>query len=56
MLGTSVGVHSDILSGRDCELDWEDVFVGMYTLMMRITLVCGLGLTSICRQRDERDA
>lgn len=22
------GVHSDILSGRDWELDWEDVFVG----------------------------
>lgn len=22
------GVHSDILSGRDCEVGWEDVFTG----------------------------
>lgn len=22
------GVHSDILAGRDCEMDWEDVFTG----------------------------
>lgn len=24
----SSGVHGDILSGRDTELDWEDVFTG----------------------------
>jgi Proteasome maturation factor UMP1 len=28
LLGGSAGLHSDILAGRDCELDWEDVFVG----------------------------
>jgi proteasome maturation protein len=22
------GVHEEILSGRDCEIAWEDVFVG----------------------------
>ncbi|KAF1982969.1 hypothetical protein K402DRAFT_397107 [Aulographum hederae CBS 113979] len=27
-LGGSACVHSDILSGRDWEMDWEDVFVG----------------------------
>ncbi len=27
-LGASAGVHSDILAGRDCEIGWEDVFVG----------------------------
>lgn len=26
--GFGGGVHSDILSGRDCEIGWEDVFVG----------------------------
>jgi len=28
VLGASAGVHSDILAGRDCEIGWEDVFVG----------------------------
>lgn len=28
MLGGSAGVHGDILSGRDMELDWQDVFTG----------------------------
>ena len=28
LLGGSEGVHSDILAGRDAELDWEDVFHG----------------------------
>ncbi|KAF2131710.1 UMP1-domain-containing protein [Dothidotthia symphoricarpi CBS 119687] len=27
-LGGSSGVHKDILQGRDCEIGWEDVFVG----------------------------
>ena len=22
------GVHADVLSGRDCEISWEDVFTG----------------------------
>lgn len=26
--GMGGGLHSDILSGRDCELSWEDVFSG----------------------------
>lgn len=33
LLGGSLrdgGVHGDILSGRDCEVGWEDVFVGEY--------------------------
>jgi len=25
-LGRASGVHADILSGRDTEIDWEDVF------------------------------
>lgn len=28
VLGGSIGVHEDILSNRDCELDWEDVYRG----------------------------
>ncbi|KAF2704484.1 UMP1-domain-containing protein [Pleomassaria siparia CBS 279.74] len=28
VLGPSSGVHRDILQGRDCEVGWEDVFVG----------------------------
>ena len=28
VLGGSSGVHKDILEGRDCEIGWEDVFVG----------------------------
>ncbi|KAF2654388.1 proteasome maturation factor UMP1 [Lophiostoma macrostomum CBS 122681] len=27
-LGGASGVHKDILEGRDCEIGWEDVFVG----------------------------
>lgn len=27
-LGGSSGLHRDILSGRDCEIGWEDVFTG----------------------------
>ncbi|KAF2266767.1 proteasome maturation factor UMP1 [Lojkania enalia] len=27
-LGGASGVHRDILEGRDCEIGWEDVFVG----------------------------
>lgn len=27
-LGNASGVHSDILTGRDAEIDWEDVFQG----------------------------
>lgn len=28
VLGGTAGVHRDILEGRDCEIGWEDVFVG----------------------------
>jgi len=28
VLGGASNVHKDILEGRDCELDWEDVFTG----------------------------
>ena len=28
VLGGAGSVHSDILAGRDCEIGWEDVFVG----------------------------
>ncbi|KAK4574536.1 hypothetical protein LTR86_001377 [Recurvomyces mirabilis] len=27
-VGRGASVHADILMGRDCELDWEDVFEG----------------------------
>jgi len=30
VLGGSSGVHRDILEGRDCEIGWEDVFIGEY--------------------------
>jgi hypothetical protein len=33
VLGGGAGVHSDVLSGRDCEVQWEDVFVGELVLM-----------------------
>lgn len=29
--GMRAGVHEDILSGRDTEIAWEDVFVGDVT-------------------------
>lgn len=28
VLGGPNGVHRDVLEGRDCEIDWEDVFTG----------------------------
>lgn len=31
VLGGASGVHRDILEGRDCEIGWEDVFVGQYS-------------------------
>jgi proteasome maturation protein len=33
-LGVSAGVHTDILSGRDAEIGWEDVFVGKFTTFL----------------------
>jgi proteasome maturation protein len=45
-LGVSAGVHSDILSGRDAEVGWEDVFVGklflggMGVMVMTMMLTC----------------
>jgi proteasome maturation protein len=35
MLGGGTPVHSDILSGRDWELGWEDVFGGKLMLLCR---------------------
>ena len=32
VLGGESRVHSDILAGRDCEISWEDVFVGEFVL------------------------
>lgn len=29
-LGGSAGVSGDVLSGRDCECSWEDVFRGTF--------------------------
>jgi proteasome maturation protein len=34
VLGPSGGVHRDILQGRDCEVQWEDVFVGKCYLVL----------------------
>ena len=28
VVGGSSGIHEDVLSGRDAECDWEDVFRG----------------------------
>ncbi|KAF7196603.1 Proteasome maturation factor UMP1, partial [Pseudocercospora fuligena] len=28
VFGATAGLHADILSGRDCEIGWEDVFTG----------------------------
>lgn len=28
VLGRPAGVHADVLAGRDCEVEWEDVFMG----------------------------
>jgi hypothetical protein len=33
-LGVSAGVHTDILSGRDAEIGWEDVFVGEFNIIL----------------------
>lgn len=44
VLGPSSGVHRDILQGRDCEVGWEDVFVGTSK-----SLLCLLG----CRDAEE---
>lgn len=30
VLGGSAGVHRDVLAGRDCEVQWEDVFRGEF--------------------------
>ncbi len=32
-LGASAGVSGDILAGRDTEVQWEDVFQGMFILV-----------------------
>lgn len=38
-LGGASGVHSDILAGRDCEISWEDVFVGKCWIFFRYVWV-----------------
>lgn len=42
LLGGGVGMHEDILSNRDCEVGWEDVFRGKpwlwYSMMWSIVL------------------
>jgi hypothetical protein len=38
VLGGPLGVHSDILAGRDCELGWEDVFGGKFSLRAYVPL------------------
>lgn len=42
-LGGSSGVHKDILEGRDCEIGWEDVYTGEYSLRAR-SATCGVGM------------
>jgi proteasome maturation protein len=37
-LGGPLGIHSDILAGRDCELGWEDVFSGT---LFSVFIDCG---------------
>jgi proteasome maturation protein len=51
VLGGPSGVHRDIMEGRDCEIGWEDVFVGKCTLAILLcfgfrgvrTNVCAIG-------------
>lgn len=38
VLGGPSSVHSDILAGRDCEIGWEDVFVGECDLVLPVSL------------------
>ncbi|KAK7621590.1 proteasome maturation factor UMP1-domain-containing protein, partial [Phyllosticta citricarpa] len=38
-LGGASGLHSDILTGRDAEIDWEDVFKGEYLPFWSISFV-----------------
>ena len=38
VLGGPSSVHSDILAGRDCEIGWEDVFVGECDLVPLVGL------------------
>ena len=38
VLGGASSVHSDILAGRDCEIGWEDVFVGECDLIPLVGL------------------
>lgn len=54
VLGGSSSVHRDILQGRDCEIGWEDVFVGKFNTSLEHCLGgCGdfswAMLTHTCR-------
>jgi len=58
-LGVSAGVHTDILSGRDCEVGWEDVFVGEslpFMLLGELRVKVSTWLIYFCasRQRASR--
>lgn len=35
VLGGSSSIHQDILSGRDTEIGWEDVFTGEFSILLR---------------------
>ena len=43
VLGGSSGVHKDILEGRDCEIGWEDVYVGKSSEIRGGAMLCGGG-------------
>ena len=55
VLGGASSVHSDILAGRDCEIGWEDVFVGKCGLVPLLVLVILEGLGRLCGRGGRAD-
>lgn len=50
VLGGSGGVHREILEGRDCEIGWEDVFVGEFDRLVACFLGVWVGCANYCLQ------
>jgi len=58
VLGRAAGVHGDVLAGRDCEVGWEDVFMGELVSFALGEFLCGRWLdfgtdACGCRRRVE---
>jgi hypothetical protein len=50
VLGGASGVHRDILQGRDCEIGWEDVFVGKFFTVGEGRRIVFLVRVGLCRE------